>query len=77
MYKDGSYILEHRWVMERFLGRKLTSDETVHHINGNRTDNRIENLELWTSRHPRGQRVADKVQWAKELLKLYEPEALV
>ena len=77
VYKDGSYILEHRWVMERFLGRKLTSDETVHHINGNRTDNRIENLELWTSRHPRGQRVADKVQWAKELLKLYEPEALV
>ena len=77
VYKDGSYILEHRWVMERFLGRKLTSDETVPHINGNRTDNRIENLELWTSRHPRGQRVADKVQWAKELLKLYEPEALV
>ena len=48
VYKDGSYILEHRWVMERFLGRKLTSDETVHQINGNRTDNRIENLELWT-----------------------------
>lgn len=42
----GKYILEHRYIMEQFLGRKLTFNENVHHINGNKLDNKIENLEV-------------------------------
>jgi len=58
--------------MEQHLGRALLPEESVHHINGVRHDNRLENLELWSSSHPAGQRVSDKVAWAREILALYE-----
>ena len=46
---DGRKILEHRWVMEQHVGRRLKRAEQVHHINHDRLDNRIENLELVSS----------------------------
>lgn len=69
-------IMEHRLVMSEAIGRMLLPDENVHHINGNRRDNRLENLELWNTSQPKGQRVADKVAFALEILRLYAPEKL-
>lgn len=59
MADKNGYVLEHRAVMARSLGRTLASYEHVHHLNGNRSDNRLENLEMWIGHHPIGVRMLD------------------
>ena len=69
-------IMEHRVIMEKMIGRRLVLNENVHHKNGVRNDNRPENLELWSSRQPKGQRIEDKVKYAMEILNQYAPHFL-
>ncbi len=72
--RGAGWHWEHRYVMECHLGRALREGENVHHINNLRDDNRLENLELWTSCQPAGSRVIDLLDWADEFITRYEPE---
>jgi hypothetical protein len=70
-YDEHGKIHEHTYLMSKHIGRALIKGESVHHKNGLRLDNRIENLELWSRNQPPGQRVEDKIKWCIEFLIQY------
>ena len=63
IYQNGKQVRQHRIIMENFLNRPLFKHENVHHINGDKLDNRIENLEIWSTSQPSGQRLIDKINY--------------
>lgn len=76
--KQNGWVRQHLLVMSRHLGRPIDTEagEMVHHKNGNKHDNSIENLELCLSLQPPGQRVEDLIPYAAEILRRYAPQLL-
>jgi hypothetical protein len=69
---ERGWLLEHRYVMENFLGRSLMRGESVHHRDGDRLNNELSNLELWVRPQPNGVRARDALAWAHEVIDRYE-----
>lgn len=67
--QNNKYV--HRILMEAEIGRALLTEESIHHKDGNKLNNDLGNLELWSTSQPAGQRVSDKLAWAKEIISLY------
>jgi hypothetical protein len=57
--RSPNWMWHHRYVIQQAIGRTLEPSENVHHINGQRGDNRLENLELWNQAQPTGIRASD------------------
>lgn len=74
---SSGWVREHIVVMEQKIGRALVKGEEVHHRNGVKDDNRPENLEIWAVSQPKGQRPADLLAWAHEIIKRYENDPAV
>lgn len=75
VFTEDGWIPEHRLVMSQALGRSLLPGESVHHKNGVRSDNRVDNLELWVTHQPAGQRTEDLLDWAYEIIRRYQRPA--
>ena len=67
---EGIWILEHKYIVERHIGRELTKDEVVHHINNIKTDNRISNLMLFKnqSEHRKFENKLKQFGWTKPII---------